>query len=112
MIKEIIQKTIAVSILLILTLIAILFITKNNQPVYRITTAQCPQLTDKIDVAELKNCTGGQISDLVQPTGLWVEMQYNCWKLKTPIAEFIRDECDRTGDDYYCKDSRLTTPKQ
>lgn len=81
------------------------------RPKVEITTAQCPNLITPPKIIEIKNgwkCEEqGSLTDLLQPSGLWINQSFSCWKLETPIEELRMQECVRTGDDYWCKkDSR------
>jgi len=61
-----------------------------------ITTAQCPNLEQKVEVIGLENgweCKKqGTEGDLLQPSGLWINQGFFCWKLKTPIEQFCKEE--------------------
>lgn len=74
----------------------------------RVTTAKCPDLEPTIvqNVTEIEGykCRKnvGSETDLLQPSGYWVGVSFECWKLETPVDEYRRQRCAETGDDYWC----------
>ena len=86
-----------------------LWVTGNTGKKFEITTAECPMLEQKV-VSQFVNFEGWKCeineeytTDLLQPSGVWVNKNLSCWKLETPIEEYRMQECRRTGDDYWCK---------
>ena len=63
---------------------------KNAHP--KITVAQCPALVEKVDIGTMKDCERSETNDLLQPSGLWVSIEYRCWELKTPIDQFCKEK--------------------
>ena len=76
------------------------------KPNIEITTAECPALSPVIKKVQMDR--GWQCEeperymDLLQPSGLWINKDFHCWKLETPIEEYRIQECNRTGDNYWC----------
>lgn len=64
-----------------------LVITKNE---IKINVTQCPELLKKVDIGDIKDCEVRYGSDLLQPSGYWINVNYNCWKLHTPIEDFCK----------------------
>ena|SRR3990167_6907704 len=46
-------------------------------------------------------------TDLLQPSGYWIGDTISCWKLQTPIKQYLKEQCAKTRDDYFCKDERI-----
>lgn len=75
---------------LLLIIVATAYIYKK--PV-SITTAQCPNPVVEKQVEQYKmddwECEKeGHTSDLLQPSGLWVNQDFDCWKLEMNIKQY------------------------
>lgn len=46
-------------------------------------------------------------TDRLSPEGYWIGDIVPCWKLETPIKEYRVQECERTGDDYWCSTKNI-----
>jgi hypothetical protein len=61
-----------------------------------ITTAECPTLqpTENISYISIEGMKceerEGSYTDLLQPSGLWGNRLYSCWKLEIPIEEWCK----------------------
>jgi hypothetical protein len=98
------KKEIITSIILLsLTIFAIYLIVKN-QPTVKITTAECPmqQQNDTKFSMDEYTCEKRGWTDLLQPSGLWVNQDFSCWKLETPIKQFCEE-----NPDYPCSYNNL-----
>lgn len=77
---------------LVFTLINGLFIYLIlNTTQVKITTAQCPALLNTVKY-EFKqgDCEVMHETDLLQPSGVWLNKTYSCWTLETPIEEWCK----------------------
>ena len=57
-----------------------------------VTTAQCPTLAPEIKLVEMKEgwrCEEPDyFTDLLQPSGYWINKTFNCWRLEMSVDEF------------------------
>ena len=72
----------------------IIGITSKEKSVIEVTTASCPMLFPEVKRVEIDKgwiCTEPQIHkrDLLQPSGLWINKQFDCWKLADDKEKFI-----------------------
>ena len=73
-----------------------------------INVTSCPSIipTEKVEYVKMDgwDCKEayGSGGDLLQPSGLWIMKTLDCVKLDIPIEQYVRQECARTGDDYWC----------
>ncbi len=69
---------------------------------FQITTAECPMfgkevVYEQVNLGDEWKCKPtfndkDYDSDLLQPSGLWVNKNFSCWKLQTPIEEYCKTE--------------------
>lgn len=67
------------------------------------TTYQEPTNVIKVQLEDGWECEKPKMdTDLLQPSGYWIGSTIDCWKLETPIEEFLVEQCVETKDNYWC----------
>lgn len=60
-----------------------------------ITTAECPALASEVKMVEMEGgwqCEEPEsYSDLLQPSGYWINKRFDCWKMKQTIEEWRKN---------------------
>ena len=104
--KENKERLIIMLITMGLSLGGIWFILKTLPPEPPIVTAECPMLHTIVEPKYVSiegwKCQGTTDreydSDLLQPSGLWVNKVFSCWKLETPIEQYCAENPTHCSD--------------
>ena len=94
---------------ILILIIGRFFISKQNPD---IIINECPNPVIQNEIVEIIkieleggwDCDEPEVSmNMLHPTGYFAGDLVTCWKLDTPIDQYVEQQCELTGDDYWCK---------
>lgn len=81
----------AVIVLATLQIVGTVYVVKHkNRPILKEVIVEKQLVKEVVNLDGYKCERKGEMSDLLQPSGYWVNITLSCWKLEIPIKEYCK----------------------